>query len=433
MAVLQAEAQIDKRKKIIRNVAIVFVSVIVLLTFFSKTINNFLLPEVEYRNTTSGTLTKEITAQGEVFPLNTETVNSYGTWKITDIKIKEGATVARGDALAVIDSNDIKLELKRMELNLLKMQNALKLYKNGIQTINIDQYRSDAEVALKAVKKAEKKLKDQKELYAFDAVALQSVNEAEEQLDTAKRDYEQKQKLLSQKEEESKKGGEDYQTTVREKEAEVEVCRLELENKKKNTPEDGIIKSPVNGIVRSISFENGATANSGQELFEIVKNETSIYIKWTLDSEAASQVDKKASVRFTTAEPEKLELSGAVKDKKYLVNEGAYEYIAEIKKAKENLEIGQKVDVLIQKSSIPYNMIVPNSSVIKEGGKPCVYIVKTKDGIMGKESYVQKVEVTVTEADDFDSAISGGGITTEDKIVVFSSKPLSDKIQVKLR
>ena len=78
-------------------------------------------------------------------------------------------------------------------------------------------------------------------------------------------------------------------------------------------------------------------------------------------------------------------------------------------------------------------MLVPNSSVTKEGGKACVYVLKTKDGIMGEENYVQKVEVTVDEADDFNSALSGGGITEDDKIVTFSSKPLSDKIQVKLR
>lgn len=82
MEVLQTEAQTYKKKKIVRNAAIIFITVVVLLTFFSKTINNFLLPEVEYGSPRSGTLTKEITAQGEVIPLKTETVNAYGSWKL---------------------------------------------------------------------------------------------------------------------------------------------------------------------------------------------------------------------------------------------------------------------------------------------------------------------------------------------------------------
>ncbi len=432
MAVLQSEGQIDRRKKIIRNAAIIFITIIVLLTFFSKTINNFLLPEVECGSARPGTLTTEVLSRGEVVPINTETINSYGNWKVNDIKVEEGTTVKKGDVLAVIDSSDIMLDIKRLELNLLKMENNLKLYKNQLQDKDLDQYIDDVEVAQKAVKKAEKKLEDQKALYAYDAVALESVNDAQEQLDNAKRDYEQKQKLLSKKEEESKKSGDDYQITLREKESEIQVCRLELENKKKNTPTNGVIKAPVDGIVKSIFVKAGATTNGGQELFEIVKNEAGMHVKWNLTSKESSLVDGKYSIKFTVTEPEEIEFSGFIKEKKYLSDEGTYEYIAEIKDVNETINIGQKVEVLIQKSNGPYQTIVPNSSVIKEGGKDCVYVLKTKDGIMGEENYVQKLEVTVDDSDDFNSAISGGGLSEEDRIVVFSSKPLSDKIQVKL-
>ena len=432
MTALETEIKIDKKKKIIRNAAIVFITVIVLLTFFSKTINNFLSPEVECTNITSGTLTKEIQSQGEVFPLNIETVNSYGAWKITAVKVKEGEEVAKGDTLAIVDLSDSKLEIRKMELNLLKLESELKLYKNGFQTVNPDQYKNDVEVALEAVKKAEKKLKEQKELYSYGAVTLESVNEAEEQLNTAKRDYSQKQKLLKQKEGEIKKGGEDYQTNISEKQAELEVCRLELEDMKKNTPENGIIKAPASGSIRSVLVQKGATVNSGQQLFEMVKNQAGTFVKWTLDSKAASQAGKGDAVVFTTSDSEKQEFNGTIKDKKYLVNEGTYEYTADVKEAENKLEIGQKLDVLIQKTSIPYTKLLPNSSVIEEGGKHCVYVVKTKDGVMGKEEYVDKVEVTVTESDDLNSAVSAS-ISAEDDIVMFSSKPLSDNIQVKLR
>lgn len=436
MEVLQTEAQTYKKKKIVRNAAIIFITIVVLLTFFSKTINNFLLPEVEYGSPRSGTLTKEITAQGEVIPLNTETVNAFGSWKVTDIKVKEGTTVKKGDILATIDLSDMNMEIREKELDLLKMENALKLYQNGAQAIDLEQYSDDVQLAQNAVKKAEKKLDEQKNLFSNDAVALESVNEAEEQLDNAKREYEQKLKLMKQKQDEIKKNGEDYNTTFKEKQAEIQVCKLELENMKKDSSQGGMIKSPVNGVIKNISIEKGAITNGGQQLFDIIKKEAGTYIKWTLDSKSAGEIDKRADITFSTTEPEKLEFSGTIKNKKYLVDEGLYEYTAEIKQDKENtvsMEIGQKVDVLIKKSSKPHPMLVPNSSVTKEAGKSCIYVVKTKDGILGEENYVQKEEVTVEETDDFYSAITGGGVTEEDKIVSFSSKPLSDKIQVKLR
>lgn len=433
MEVIQTEAQTNKKKKLVRNAAIIFITIVILLTFFSKTINNFLLPEIESTSPRSGTLTKEITAQGEVVPLNTETINAYGSWKITDVKVKEGSEIKKGDILAAIDVSGMKLEIKKKELDLLKMENALKLYQNGTLAIDLEQYKDELQLAQNEVDKAQKKLDEQKNLFSFDAVPLESVNEAEEQLDKAKREHEKKQKLLKQKQDEIKKNGEDYQTIIKEKQAELEVCRIELETIKKNSPQGGTIKSPVDGFIKSVSIEKGFVANSGQTLFEIIKSEAGTYIKWTLDSKSAGEVDKRATVMFSIAEPEKLELNGAIKEKKYLLNEGTYQYIAEVKKEGLNLQIGQKVDVLVKKSSTPYPMLVPNGSVTKEGGKSCVYVLKTKDGIMGEENYVQKVEVTVDESDDFNSALSGGGITEEDKIVTFSSKPLSDKIQVKLR
>lgn len=433
MAVLQTETQVDKKKKLVRNAAIIFISVIVLLTFFSKTINNFLLPEVELGNATARTFSKEISAQGEVVPLNTETINSFGNWKITDVKVKEGDYVKKGDILALVDQGDIQLAIKRAELNLLKLESDLKLYKNGFQSVDLEQYKEDVKVAQKAVEKAEKKLKDQKDLYAKEAVTLESVNEAEEQLEIANRDYTDKKRLLSQKEKELKNSGDNYQTTVKEKEAEIELCRLELENSKKNISADGAIKSPVTGTIKSISIKKGDTTSSGQTLFDIVKEETGVAVKWTLDSKASSQAEKKDEVIVTTLDADKLEFNGAVNEKKYLASEGVYQFTTEIKDDEKLLTIGQKVDVTIRKKGTPYMCTVPNSSVITAGGNSYVYVLKTKDGIMGEENYVEQVSVSVLESDDFNSALSNSSITSDDKIVVFSSKPLSNKIQVKLR
>lgn len=430
---LNTEMNTGKRRKWVRSAAAIFISIILLLTFFSKTINNFLLPVVEVENAYSGTLENEITAQGEVSPLNTETINSYGAWKIKQLKVKEGDSVKKGDILAVIDSGDSELEIKKMELNIIKLKDDLKLYKNKANTSTIDSLKDDLETAKIAIDKAEKKLQEQKALYSYDAVTKESVEQAEEVLDTAKRDYESKQKALKQKEEELKKEGEDFQTNVSQKEHELEVGRLELENLKNNLPKNGVIKSPVTGTIKSVSIENGSTASSGQKLFEIIRNEAGYCVKWTLNSEAAGQINKKDSVTFKISEPESMELTSIVEGKKYSAESGAYEYSASLKDKKGQLEIGQKVDVLAKKSSKQYQMLVPNGSVIEEGGKKCIYLLKTKDGIMGEEQYVEKLEVNVIESDDFDSAIEGGGITSDDKIVVTSSKALSDKVQVKLR
>lgn len=430
---IQTESQLFKRKKIIRRAAVIFICVIILLTFFSSTINNFLLPTVECNTASSGTLTNEITAVGEVFPVSTEAVYAYGNWTVRDIKVKEGQEVATGEELAVIDSKDLQLDIKKAELNVLKLENELKRYKNGFQETDMEQYKSDCEAALKAVQKARKNLDDQKELYTVDAVSLQDVNDAQDKLDAAKSDYNQKQRVLSQKETESKKAGESYGINIEEKQSELEVGRLELQKMKNNLPLDGIIKAPAGGFVRSISVEKGSVTGSGQVLLEIVKKESGLAVRWMLETKPAGEVEINDTVEISGEADENFNFNGKVKEKRYLTEEGRYQFTSQFDNSEEDLKIGQKVDIKVRRESRQYKTLVPNSSIVDEGGRKYVFLLKERKGILGTESYVQKMEITVQEEADLYSAVSLSGFTGDEKIVVFSSKALSDGLQVKLR
>ncbi len=430
---IQTESQLLKRKKIIRRTAAAFVCVIILLTFFSSTINNFLLPTVECDTASSGTLTNEITAEGEIFPVGTEAVYAYGIWKVRDVKVEEEQEVASGEELAVIDSRDLQLDIKKAELNVQKLENELKRYKNGFQEADLEQYRNDCEAALKAVQKARKNLDDQKELYAVDAVSLQEVNDAQDKLDAANREYNEKQRTLSQKETEIKKAGESYGINIAEKESELEVGKLELQKMKNNIPMDGIIKAPVGGTIKSISIEKGSVTGSGQVLFEIVKKESGLAVRWTLETKPAGEVEINDTVEISGEADENFNFNGKVKDKKYLTEQGKYQFTSYLENSKEDLKIGQKVDVKVRRESRQYKTLVPNSSIVDEGGRKYVFLLKERKGVLGTETYVQKVEITVQEEADLYSAVSLNGFAGDEKIVVFSSKALSDGLQVKLR
>lgn len=437
MTMLQSEVQINKRKNYIRNASLIFIVIILLLTFFSKTINNFLLPSVETTKPSSGTLMNEITAQGEVFNEGVESIYSFGDWKIKDIKVKPGDEIKKGDILATVDPEDIALDMKKMELNLLKVENELLRYKNGFQEKDIELFRNDAEAAKREVQKAEDNLAAQKELYALDAVALEIVNDAQDRLHEANRNYEQKQRLVEQKEDESTKAAENYQLTLKEKEAELEVSKLEFDEMKKNISEDGTIKSPVDGVINSNPVDKGTTVNSGRTLFEIIKKGSEFAVKWPLVPDAAKEVNIQDAVAFTSGADKNFSLGGFVIGKNYDAKEGKYEFISFIKsngsKDKALPQIGQIVDVSIKKASKRYKMIVPNSSITKEADKEYVFIFMTRQGILGDENYVQKIEVKVEEHDDFDSAIKDIKVLEDARVVTHTTKLLFNNAQVKLR
>lgn len=112
-----------KKREWVKTVAIIFLAVMLVLTFFSNTIMNHSLPEVATANVTSGTINAKIRGQGTVSANETYDVTIKQTRKVASIKVKAGQEVAAGDVLFTLEaeeSDELKqaqTELESMELN----------------------------------------------------------------------------------------------------------------------------------------------------------------------------------------------------------------------------------------------------------------------------------------------------------------------------
>ena len=112
-----------KKREWVKTVAIIFLAVMLVLTFFSNTIMNHSLPEVATANVTSGTINAKIRGQGTVSATETYDVTIKQTRKVASIKVKAGQEVAAGDVLFTLEaeeSDELKqaqTELESMELN----------------------------------------------------------------------------------------------------------------------------------------------------------------------------------------------------------------------------------------------------------------------------------------------------------------------------
>lgn len=426
MAEPELEVRTLKRKKAVRNAGVIFIITVILLTFFSSTINNFLMPEVLCKKPFTGQLVKEIGVEGRVYPQNPERIYSLGSWRITDVRVKTGYTVYAGDVLASVDADDVLLDIKKMELDLLRMENDLEDFREAFQSVELPSYRNSENEATMSLKKAIKEAAEKEDLYKSGAVPLDELDDAKDRMEKAERYLTAAQSLLKQKESE-------YKRALAEKASEIDVYKLDIANSRKKLPADGIIKAPVDGVINTASIEKGSVTGSGQMLFEIVRADGGLLVKWLLDARAASEVEEKDEVNFTLSLPEKFLFKGIVKEKSYLAEEGMYEYVSEITDGPEELAVGQKVAVSVKKQSQRYPLVVKNSSVIQEAGETCIYILETKSTAMGEGQYARRVPVKVLEADDFNSAISTGEISDQSQVVYFSTKALSDNAQVKLR
>ena len=122
----------ERKKRAIKKFAIIFIVVLLLLTFFSNTIMNYSLPEVATTTVTSGTVTQKVRCQGTVQTSKDVEVNVSGNRKVKEVLVESGDEVKKGQVIATFDETE-NTELKEAEKNLKdkEMQHEKNLLKEG--------------------------------------------------------------------------------------------------------------------------------------------------------------------------------------------------------------------------------------------------------------------------------------------------------------
>lgn len=117
-----------KKRGWVKNAAIIFLSVMLVLTFFSRTIMNHSLPEVATASVTSGSINARIRGTGSVTAGDSYEVVVNQTRKVETVYVKVGDKVETGDVLFVLsdaDSSELKDAQELLESLQLSYQRAL--------------------------------------------------------------------------------------------------------------------------------------------------------------------------------------------------------------------------------------------------------------------------------------------------------------------
>ena len=106
------------RKDKIKNITIIFLLVMLILTFFSNTIMNYSLVEVSTQQVTSGQITSKVRGSGSVEASESYSVTIEETRKIATVNVKKDAEVATGDLLFTLEDTDSdELDAAKKSLN----------------------------------------------------------------------------------------------------------------------------------------------------------------------------------------------------------------------------------------------------------------------------------------------------------------------------
>ena len=154
------------KREWVKNAAIVFLAVMLVLTFFSNTIMNYSLPEVATNYVQSGTITAKIRGTGVVESGDPYEVKVTESRKVSSVAVRVGDTVQKGDVLLYLEDSESD-ELKAAKDALEQAQNAYELELLKAEITSSDIYSANKNVSAatyrQQITNAQKALKDAKD------------------------------------------------------------------------------------------------------------------------------------------------------------------------------------------------------------------------------------------------------------------------------
>ncbi|EPY2285457.1 efflux RND transporter periplasmic adaptor subunit [Clostridium sporogenes] len=397
---MENDVRKDKKDKIITILIIVFISIIVFCTYFSKTIKNMLLSEVNTVYIKPGTIGEGVEFKGIVQYENTHKIVSKPNWNIKEIKVKVNQNVKEGDVLASVDNDEITLKEKIQKVKIMKLEDELENLKNP-------------------PKSSESKEGDE---------LKPSLGEEDNSKSNNNR--------------------------IKEVQFELETENMKYKEIRKGLTEDGNILSDIDGKIVSIGgilsvgagSDDGSSAVSvgGTSLFEIASSETNFSVRWTVSSKEGEKysIGDKINVfvpsgkKDSSGNIQEKKVSSSINQRKYIDEKEEYEFLADIKD-KAYINQGDKVTITTAESTKRYNNVIPKSCLNEDQGKSYIFLVKQRGGALGSEFYVEKVFVQLVAYDDQNCSIKpyagNGSIKDSYGIVSNTSKPLTENTEVRLR
>ncbi|MDF2524075.1 MAG: hypothetical protein K0R31_1716 [Clostridiales bacterium] len=437
---LNNKLALSKKKKVLITTITVITSLAIVVTGV-LTAYQYSLPQVKTKVARSGSLDTTLEAVGEIKIdkqlqdiLKTEKITAQGDWKIKEIKVTHDDPAVPGTVLALIDLEDINMQIKKKELEINKAKIEIERRINDNSKMNnLEILQNEARQALNEVKKLEVDVKNRRVLFNSGAESSYNLQLVERSLDQANINYENKIKLAEIRKNEIDRANIDNDLNIKQLNNDIELKKTEMELLNSSIPSNGEIRSGFEGKVKSIYVVPGLDVSQGKVLFEIEKGETQnekSVIQWKLDSTKGALLNEGDEIFIETRVTGEKRITESVKTKKYQSYDTTYLFTCPLSNSGQ-YQNGQQVRVYKVNKSVPYEKVIQKESVVKtEENKGYIYLLKNADGDSNGGKVVQKVNIIIKEANEVEYAVIGD-FGLEDKIVTYSSKKLSNGMRVR--
>lgn len=201
-------------------------------------------------------------------------------------------------------------------------------------------------------------------------------------------------------------------------------------------PKNGVIKAPYDGKVLSCNVKAGDTVYAGTDLFTLKSLESKPIVRWSTSYQVGEELVEGSEVTlfFQALKNGKLEnftIKSNIDAKTTNVETGGWNFELTMGGFTNEIPLGAIPNITVNRS-LAEGTVVPSASLTMTGSDSAiVYIVKTRQGVFGKEDYVTATEVKVVADNGYQAVIemsSVGG--SDDRVVTYASKSLTDDAAV---
>ena len=470
----------QRRKDIIKNITIVFLLILLALTFFSRTIMNYTLPEVATHVVAQGEVSPRIRGQGTAEVDDPFTVTMTQARAIKSVAVRVDQTVKRGDVIYYLEDNESdELRTARQELADQQSSFTKRLFDGSLSDSEITRlrsgnYRSDDEMqsALASVnrrlesatKEAAAANKALEKLNASAAAASASTSgnspdagddeeEEGEDIDYSMADDQALEIMKTS----SDKKLEKATTRKIDADAELEQAKTEQEKvvsgisaelelksiqeqinlaqaKVARLEKDNIgatVTSPVDGKVTSLSYTAGETTSADSPAAIIQIDGKKLTVSFSVKKEQAQKLkpgDEAQPQNYWEYDDNfKAILRQITADSSDPQNSRLLKFEID----SDAVSAGDNVQLQIAESSKTYDLVVPNSAVRSDSNGTFVLLLQTRQSPLGNRYIASRENIKVLAKDDTNSAISGA-IGAYSYVITTSTKMIMSGDQVRL-
>ena len=442
------------RKDWIKNLAILFLSVMLVLTFFSNTIMNYSLPQVATQFVQQGSISPKVRGSGTAEIEDPYSVKVPNARVVSAVNVQVGDEVKKNDVIFELqDQESDDLKAARQEYNEAKsnFQKALfsgDLTNEAVERIRNGEYLSEDEMQERldaansnynaAVQEdLEAGLQVERLGGGSDTSGLGDTAAAEVAARDARK-LAEAQAYKAETEANLTRATNSRDVTIKSIQAELEIKAIQktmddaqVKVEKLEKAEKGaVVKAPVAGTITSITYGAGDTTSSDTAGAVIQQKGKGMTVSFTCTKEQAATLkagqeakpanewlytEFSATLQSITADP--ADTSGS--------------RILKFEIESPEVEAGDTVQLSVGESSKSYDLTVPNSAVREDNNGKFILIVSSKESPLGNRYIATRVDVQVLDSDDLLTAISGS-LSGYEYVITTTTKPVSAGMQVRL-